>query len=102
MNWSSKHRESYLIGGRYNCDYGNANCDDIYVPRSIMKLSRKSCGLEVVWDGINKKLPFDMSMHSCAVWNKRRPTDPNSFDQRVLLCSPANKDKENIGQRCWR
>ena len=97
-----------MIAGAYNCDSGNSNCEHINVQRSVMKLSKKSCGLEVVWDGHTKKLPFDMSEHSCAVWNKRRPTSPNDYDQRVLLCAPKDtandpvNDKEYIDQRCWR
>jgi len=101
--------ESYLIGGAYNCDSGNSNCQHINVQRAVVKLSRTSCGLETVWDGhaTNEKLPFDMSLHSCAVFNKRIQNTNNEFKEHVMICSPhdvANdpvNEKEYIDRRCW-
>merc|ERR1719410_115476 len=73
-----------------------------------MKLSKTSCGLEVIWDGheAGQKLPFDMSSHSCAVWNKRIP-QTQDYQQRVMMCSPhdtandPHNDKVYIDRFCW-
>ena len=98
--------ESYLIGGAYNCDGGTANCEHVNIQKAVMKLSTTKCGLEIVWDGNDKALPFDMKEHSCAVYNKR--INNNDFKPHVMLCSPddtandPHNDKEYIDKYCWR
>jgi len=97
--------ESYLIGGAYNCDGGTANCEHVNIQKAVMKLSTTKCGLEIVWDGNDKALPFDMKEHSCAVYNKR--INNNDFKPHVMLCSPddtandPHNDKEYIDKYCW-
>ena len=101
--------ESYLIGGAYNCAGGNSqNCEHINVQKSVVKLSKEKCGIEIVWDGNSKKLPFDMKGHSCAAFQKRVGNTGQNFQPAVMMCSPdntaddPNNDKVEIERFCWR
>jgi len=99
--------ESYLIGGAYNCANGDSHCSHINVQKSVVKLSKTGCGLDIVWDGYNQKLPFDWKEHSCAAFNKRIGNSGDNFETRVMVCAPTdtaddtNNDKEYIDRRCW-
>ena len=99
--------ESYLIGGAYNCANGDSHCSHINVQKSVVKLSKTGCGLDIVWDGYNQKLPFDWKEHSCTPFNKRIGNSGENFETRVMVCAPTdtaddtNNDKEYIDRRCW-
>ena len=100
--------ESYLIGGAFYCDNGDAqNCAHINVQRSVVKVSKTKCGLDIVWDGFSQKLPFDMKEHSCAVFQRRIDTS-NDYSQSVMMCSPddtandPHNDKVYTDKFCWR
>ena len=73
-----------------------------------MKLSKTSCGFDIVMDGINQKLPYDMKEHSCAAFQKRIPGSGNREETRAIMCSPTdsadnpNTDPEYKDRACWR
>ena len=101
--------ESYIIGGAYNCAGGNnANCEHVNIQKAVAKLSKDKCGLDIVWDGFNQKLPFDMKGHSCAQFQKRIGNTGTKFENRVMICSPdntaddPNNEKVEIERYCWR
>ena len=50
--------KSYLIGGAYDCsdNQDQQYCGHLNVQRAVMKLSSDSCGLDIVMDGISKKV----------------------------------------------
>ena len=61
--------ESYIIGGAYDCTAEHTEyCNHVNVQRAVVKLSHNRCGLDIVMDGISKKLPYDMREHSCAAF----------------------------------
>ena len=49
--------ESYLIGGAYDCsdNQDSQYCGHLNVQRAVMKLSKDSCGLDIVMDGMSQK-----------------------------------------------
>lgn len=81
-------------------------CGHLNVQRAVMKLSETSCGLDIVMDGITKKLPYSMKEHSCTGFQKR--LSGQADQERAIMCSPTDSaDEINDGmdyqdRACWR
>jgi hypothetical protein len=97
--------QSYLIGGAYDCTTQPEFCGHLNVQRAVMKLSQTSCGLDIVMDGITKKLPYSMKEHSCTGFQKR--LSGQADQERAIMCSPTDSaDEINDGMEyqdraCW-
>jgi len=98
--------ESYIIGGAYDCTAEHTEyCNHVNVQRAVVKLSHNRCGLDIVMDGISKKLPYDMREHSCAAFQKR--IQGNREETRAMMCSPTDSadDTNTIAEykdrACW-